>query len=217
MARRSILALVSGGADSAVMLSLLARRSGRVHPVYVRFGLRWERAELTHLRSFLRAARIPRTAPLAVFDLPVSDSYGKHWSVTGRRVPGTRSDDRLMYLPGRNLLLVARAAVHAALVGADAIAIGTLRGNPFPDATRSFRSIMGAAASRALRRRLRVVAPLGAMTKADVLRAGKNLPLHLTFTCASPVRGRHCGRCNKCAERRAGFRAAGIPDRTRYR
>lgn len=217
MTGTATLALVSGGADSAVMLSLLARRPGRIHPVYLRFGLRWEAAELAHLRRFLRAARIPRLAPLVVLDLPVRVSYGRHWSVTGRRVPGTRSNDRLMYLPGRNLLLIARGAVHAAKIGAGTIAIGTLKGNPFPDATPAFRSLMAAAAGRALHRTLRVVAPLATMSKAAVLAAGRRLPLHLTFTCASPVRGRHCGRCNKCAERRMGFREAGIPDLTGYR
>ncbi len=213
---RSALALVSGGADSAVMLALLARRFVRVHPVYVAFGLRWEPAEQAHLRRFLRAARIPRVAKLTILPLPIAESWGRHWSITGRGVPGRVSDDRRMYLPGRNLLLVSRAAVQAARAGAGAIAMGTLRSNPFPDATPSFRRLIGAAAGRALGRRLTVIAPLAGMKKADVLRAGRHLPLHLTFTCASPVRGRHCGRCNKCEERRRGFRAAGIPDRTPY-
>ena len=31
---------------------------------------------------------------------------------------------------------------------------------------------------------------------------GRGLPLELTFSCIAPVAGQHCGRCNKCAERR---------------
>ncbi len=198
------------------MLGWLAARARRSHPVYVRFGFAWERAELAHLRRFLRAARLPRLRPLAVVDLPVADSYGRHWSVTGRGAPGTRSDDRRMYLPGRNLLLLSRGALLCARLRAPVLALGTLGGNPFADASARFRGLMGRAASVALGTRIRVVAPFARTDKAGVLRQGRGLPLHLTFTCVAPRRGRHCGRCNKCAERRRGFAAAGIPDRTAW-
>lgn len=208
--------LVSGGCDSAVLLARLAARRPPVRPVYVRFGLHWERAELAALRRFLRAARLRGVLPLTVVAMPVRDSYGRHWSVTGRRVPGGGSDDRRMYLPGRNLLLLTRGALVCAAEGAGLLALGTLGSNPFADASARFRGLMGRAASLALGRPLRVAAPLGSMSKAQVLRAGRGLPLHLTFTCASPCGGRHCGRCNKCAERRRGFAVAGLPDLTRY-
>ncbi|MDO8730180.1 MAG: 7-cyano-7-deazaguanine synthase, partial [Candidatus Omnitrophota bacterium] len=42
------------------------------------------------------------------------------------------------------------------------------------------------------------------------------LPWEKTFSCLNPKDHRHCGRCQKCAERRAGFRAAGVTDPTRY-
>jgi 7-cyano-7-deazaguanine synthase len=45
---------------------------------------------------------------------------------------------------------------------------------------------------------------------------GRDMPLELTFSCLAPVAGLHCGRCNKCAERQAAFRDAGIDDRTEY-
>ena len=45
---------------------------------------------------------------------------------------------------------------------------------------------------------------------------GRGMPLGETFSCLRPVGGRHCGRCNKCAERRAGFGAAGMTDPTEY-
>ena len=61
----------------------------------------------------------------------------------------------------------------------------------------------------------RPYADLG-LHKRDVLRRGAGLPLEHTFSCLRPAGGRHCGRCNKCAERRAGFRDAGVPDPTRY-
>lgn len=178
-----------------MLLATLARRH-KVHPLYIRHGLRWEDAELRHLRRFLRAMSLP---PVTVLHLPVRDLYGGHWSLTGRNVPGTKSRDEAVYLPGRNLLLLANAAVFCAQRGIGAIAIGTLRGNPFADATpkffRDFARVSGVC----------VIAPLRGLTKAQVLRRGRGLPLHLTFSCLNPKRNRPCGRCNKCAERRRVF------------
>ncbi|MEK7765519.1 MAG: 7-cyano-7-deazaguanine synthase [bacterium] len=212
----AVVALISGGADSAVLLRWLGRRFAAVFPVYVRFGLSWERAERAALRRFLRAARLPRVRPLTVVEMPVAGSYGRHWSVTGRGVPGARSDDRRMYLPGRNLMLLARGAIVCDARRAGWIALGTLGANPFGDATPRFRRMMGRVATLALRRRVDVIAPFARAGKSAVLRAGRGLPLHLTLSCVAPAAGRHCGRCNKCAERRRAFAAAGIEDRTRY-
>jgi len=82
-------------------------------------------------------------------------------------------------------------------------------GTKSPNATPVFFRHFAAAAGEALGMRLRVIAPLRGLTKEQVIRRGRGLPLHLTFSCINPKRGRACGRCNKCAERRRAFRAAG--------
>jgi 7-cyano-7-deazaguanine synthase len=63
---------------------------------------------------------------------------------------------------------------------------------------------------------LKIIRPFEGLSKGEVLRLGAGLPLHETFSCLKPVEGRHCGRCNKCAERRRAFLAVGLPDRTHY-
>jgi 7-cyano-7-deazaguanine synthase len=68
----------------------------------------------------------------------------------------------------------------------------------------------------ALGHELDVVTPLADLTKAEVLEMGHGLPLEHTFSCIAPVGQHHCGRCNKCAERRKGFADAGIDDPTSY-
>lgn len=214
---KAICVLVSGGLDSALMLSRLLRSRTRVIPVYVRCGFTWEAAELYWLRRFLAAHRSPRLAALRVVELPMRSLYGSHWSVSGRRTPGARSPDRAVYLPGRNLILLSLAAVIAARDRASAVALGILRGNPFSDATPRFLAAMSQAVSAALGTRLRVLAPLRRLSKARLLSAAGEAPLHLTFSCLCPRAGRrHCGRCNKCAERRRAFRSAGLADPTRY-
>jgi 7-cyano-7-deazaguanine synthase len=211
--------LVSGGVDSPLLSVEMLGQYDRVFPIYVRFGLRWEGDELGCLRSFLAAAGQgrPGLAGLTVLDEPVAQVYGGHWSTPGGGVvPGGETADEAVYLPGRNLLLAAKAAVWCRLRGVATLAFGTLRGNPFPDSTPEFCRELESVDNRATDGRLRIVRPYERLTKAEVLRRGEGLPVHLTLSCLDPVGGRHCGACNKCAERRRAFAEAGLTDHTEY-
>jgi 7-cyano-7-deazaguanine synthase len=211
--------LASGGLDSAVLLGTLARRHD-VQPLYVRSGFVWEAAEQALLGRFLRALRRRagyRLRPLACVALPAGPLYGgAHWSVSGRRVPGPRAALAANYLPGRNLLLGAVAAVHASRAGIGQVALALLADNPFPDATPGFLGALGRTVSRALGRSIVIRAPFRRLAKEDVIRRAGDLPLHLTLSCARPRGLRHCGRCTKCAERRRAFARAERPDPTAY-
>lgn len=213
---RDVAVLVSGGVDSAILSVDLLHEFRRVFPIYVRFGLRWEEVELASLRRFLEAAAREGLSPLTVLDEPVADVYGSHWSVAGPSVPGEETPDEAVYLPGRNLLLVSKVAVWCRLRGIERLALGCLEANPFPDSTPEFYSALEAVVNRAMDGRLRLLRPFDRLSKSQVLHKGVGLPLEHTFSCLSPVSGRHCGACNKCAERRKGFREAGIPDPTPY-
>ena len=212
----AVCALVSGGLDSAVLLSRLLSRGSAVRPLYLQGGLSWETVELFWLRRFLRAIRCQALAPLDVVAVPLRPVYGAHWSLTGRRVPGAGSADRAVFLPGRNLFLIGHAAVRCAPQHLSTIALGTLKNNPFGDASPRFFKVFGACLTQALGWPIRIIAPLRCATKHQVIRVAADLPLHLTFSCLSPAGRRHCGACNKCAERRRAFRAAGVDDPTPY-
>jgi 7-cyano-7-deazaguanine synthase len=213
----AVAVLASGGLDSAILCVDLLEQFARVQPIYVRFGLRWEANELAGLRRFLDAVSRPGLLPLHVLEEPVADVYGAaHWSTGGEHVPDAGTDDDAVYLPGRNLLLAAKAAVWCRLRGIEALAFGCLRANPFPDSTPEFFQGLEQVANRALEGRLRLIRPFERLGKDEVLRRGGGLPLHLTVSCLRPAGDSHCGACNKCAERRRGFRAAGRVDRTPY-
>jgi 7-cyano-7-deazaguanine synthase len=209
--------LTSGGIDSAVLLAEACRTHPAVHPIYVRFGLAWEDAELAYLHRFLTAVDTPALHPLVVLDLPVRDLYGQHWSVTGEGVPGADTPDEAVFLPGRNVLLLAKALLWCHLRGVPGLAVGTLDGNPFPDATPEFFRAYEAVVNLAVGGRVRIDQPYRGLGKTDVLRRGADLPLEWTFSCIRPVGGRHCGACNKCAERHRGFHDAGLPDPTLWK
>jgi 7-cyano-7-deazaguanine synthase len=212
------LVLCSAGLDSAVLVALEAR-DRVVYPVYVAVGLAWEKAEQEALARLLPALNLgDRVRPPTRLQVDMRDVYpAAHWAVRGTP-PRYDSPDEEVYLEGRNVVLLSKAAVFAAREELSRIAIGPLAGNPFPDATPEFFGAMARALSIGLDHPIDVVTPLADMHKADVITLGASLgvPLELTISCMNPQDGRHCGKCSKCRERRDGFREAGVEDRTTY-
>ncbi len=207
--------LASGGLDSSVLIAKLAA-DAEVYPIYVRCGFAWEDMELKGLQSFLDALHNRNVMPTTVLSTPTSVLYGHHWSVTGDRVPGADEPDENTYLPGRNILLISLAAIWGSTHGVSRIAIGSLGGNPFPDATPGFFETFARALSMGLGHIVKIEAPLRGFHKEDLIKQFKDLPLELTLTCMAPRDSLHCGQCNKCFERQQAFQKAGVVDRTVY-
>jgi 7-cyano-7-deazaguanine synthase len=208
--------LVSGGLDSAVLAAEAARTCPAVHPLYVRTGLAWEAVERQYLARFLAAVRTPALRPLVVLDQPVADLYGDHWSLTGIGVPAAGTPDEDVFLPGRNVLLLAKPLLWCHLHRVPEVALAPLAVNPFPDATPEFFAQFAGAVNAAVGGSVRVIRPYAQLHKTDVIRRGAAFPLEHTFSCIRPAGGLHCGACSKCHERRVAFREAGVADPTVY-
>ena len=208
--------LVSGGVDSAVLLVEMAADGSKVFPLYVHAGLPWETAELHNLRQFLKAVDSSALEPLQILAMPVTDLYGDHWSITGQNVPDASTLDEAVFLPGRNVLLLAKAMLWCHLHEVPAVALAVLSANPFPDATPAFFAAYADAINQAVDGAVQVLRPFATLKKIDVLRRGRGLPLELTFSCVQPQGLKHCGQCNKCGERRRAFHDAGMRDPTEY-
>jgi len=213
--------LVSGGLDSAVLLAHEAQRA-RVYPVYVSVGLAWEESEQTMLRELLTAPVFDeRVQSLSALDFTMRDVLAPtHWAVCGAP-PAYDTPDDDVYIPGRNVVLLTKAAVLAVSLGCRRLALGTLVNNPFPDATPHFFEAMSRALSLGLGQLVEIAAPLSTMRKEDVIRLGDSLgvPLERTVSCMNPLDGPrpvHCGLCSKCRERRDAFAAAAVQDHTTY-
>jgi 7-cyano-7-deazaguanine synthase len=209
-----VIALVSGGFDSLIMIGrALGRRP--IFPLYVRQGALWEEAELVALRRWLGALEDPKglIAPPAVSRLDLPPAGEAAWAIDpALSVPGADSEDAAVYLPGRNLCLLLQGALYARAMGARQIQIGLLAGNPFADSRPAFFSAFEQIFALATGYQLEVITPLAGSSKAELVREGAGLPLELTLSCLRPVDGRHCGRCNKCAERARAFGEAGVED-----
>jgi len=210
--------LLSAGLDSVVLAASEARLR-LVYPIYVAAGLAWETEERAALERLLADGGLgPRLEPLTVLSVPARDLYPEtHWALRGKP-PAFDTPDEDVYLAGRNVMLLSKAAIHCARHRIPRLALAPLAGNPFPDATPDFFAAMGHALSLGLDHPLEIAAPFVALHKADVIRLGLELgvPLQLTLSCMNPRDGLHCGRCSKCRERRDAFLAARVPDPTTY-
>jgi 7-cyano-7-deazaguanine synthase len=210
--------LFSAGLDSAVLLADAASR-GPAHPIYVASGLAWESAEQLAVKKLLAAPAYGRNvAPLTTLHVDMRDVFPPtHWAVRGE-APAFDTPDADVYIEGRNIVLLSKAAVFMARAALTRVLIGPLAGNPFPDATPEFFQAMARALSLGLGARIAIEAPYAQRHKADVIRmgAGLQVPLELTLSCMQPVNGMHCGRCSKCRERRDAFVEAGVAYPTTY-
>jgi 7-cyano-7-deazaguanine synthase len=220
--------LFSGGLDSAVLVAEAAAR-GPVRPIYVSVGFAWEEEERAMAaRLFARPPLASQVDPLVELRFDMLDVFpATHWAVRGEP-PGFDTPDEDVYLDGRNVILLSKAAVYMARMNAAALAassesthllLGTLSGNPFPDATPQFLSATARSLSLGLGLPIEIEAPFATLHKSEVIQRGIALgvPLELTLSCMQPKDGLHCGRCSKCRERRDAFREAGVDDPTAYR
>ena len=144
---------------------------------------------------------------------------GRSHESIGEGIPST-------YVPARNTLFVAHALGLAESIGAGEIALGinALDYSGYPDCRPEWLAAMQEVARLGTKvgisgQPVKLVAPLVAMSKADIIRAGTALGVDyaLTLSCYDPTDdGAACGACDACILRRLGFEQAGQKDPTRY-
>lgn len=218
MKSKKAIVLLSGGMDSAVALWWAVRNGWRCRAVCFDYGQR-HRKELSHAARLAKSARVPLER--IQFRLPWSTS-----SLTDRthRLPhhplpriGKKSLPTT-YVPARNTIFLSFALSLADQTAADAIVIGAnaVDYSGYPDCRprylRAFEKAASLGSGVAFRhRKIRVLAPLVQLSKAQIVVLGRRLkvPFDLTWSC---YRGGRvpCGRCDSCQLREKGFREASV-------
>jgi len=226
--RRKAVVLASGGIDSSTALALARREDFEVHALSFDYGQR-HRAELDAARRIVAAlgaaAHIVARIDLRAFggsaltaDVPVPK---------GRAPEAMGSDIPITYVPARNTIFLAFALAWCEVLGAEDIFVGVnaVDYSGYPDCRPAFLEAFERLARLATRDGVtgraayRIHAPLIAMTKAEIIRAGlaAGVDFSLTHSCYDPAEGGlACGACDSCVLRRRGFADAGVPDPTRY-
>ena len=171
-----------------------------------------EDAELSALEAVRRALAGSgmEVMPVAVLSIEGEPLYMGHWSAGGS-VPGYDEPDEAVGIPGRNVVLAGIAAIWATSRGISTVALGSLSGNPFPDASEDFLTDYARLLSASIGSSVRIEAPFRDATKAELIARYPDLPYELTLSCMAPLGGAHCQACNKCRERAEAFAEVGVP------
>ncbi|MBL8476055.1 MAG: 7-cyano-7-deazaguanine synthase QueC [Methyloversatilis sp.] len=222
---RPAVVLLSGGLDSATVLAMARAQGHDCHCLSVDYGQR-HRAELVAAARVAKAlgAASHRTLTL---DLRAFGGSALTDSAIDVPVDGVAPGIPVTYVPARNTIMLSLALAWAEVLGAQDIHCGVnavdYSGYPDcrPEYIKAFEAMANLATKAAVEgARLTVHAPLIALTKAGIIRAGADLGVDygLTVSCyQADDAGRACGVCDSCRLRREGFAAAGIADPTPYR
>ena len=221
--RRAIV-LLSGGLDSATVLAMAQAMGFECYALSVHYGQRHS-AEIEAARRIAvkLGAREHR-----VMGVDLAGIGGSALTDTGIEIPETSAPGiPVTYVPARNTLLLSLALGWAEVVGAADIFVGVnaVDYSGYPDCRPQFIEAFERLARLATKAGVegmsfKIQAPLIAMSKADIIRAGAELGVDygMTVSCYQAAEdGAACGKCDSCRLRAAGFAAAHVPDPTRYR
>jgi 7-cyano-7-deazaguanine synthase len=228
MMGRDAVVLLSGGIDSATAAAIAKRDGFRLHALTFRYGQRHAREieAAKKIAAFLGAAR----HLILEFDLR---AIGGSALTSDIAVPKGRTPDEMSrgvpvtYVPARNTIFLSFGLALAERVEAADIFFGAnqLDYSGYPDCREEYIEAFERMANLATksgiegRIRLKIHAPLIRMTKAEIIKTGRELglDLSLTWSCYDPASdGRACGLCDSCQLRLKGFQEAGFTDPIPY-
>jgi len=219
--------LLSGGMDSCVCAALAAR-DHRAAAVHVSYGQRTEKRERRSFESICdrlqihdrlvvrnEALRVIGGSALTDSRIAVPEVQTVVQAMDGS-VPGIP----VTYVPFRNAHFLAVAVSWAEVLGAEVVYIGAVEpdSSGYPDCRpeyyRAFNEVVKAGTREGT---IRVVTPLIAMHKTEIVRLGLelNAPFDLTWSCYQRE-DRACGVCDSCVLRLRAFREAGAEDPIPY-
>lgn len=215
--------LLSGGLDSATCLALAREQGYSITALSFDYGQR-HNAELA---ASVRLAQAMGIKDHRTMRLEIGQMGGSALTDDRIAVPETETSGiPVTYVPARNTVFLSFALGLAEVTLARHIFIGVnaVDYSGYPDCRPEFIAAFEHMANLATKaavegQPLTLETPLMHLTKADIIRLGRNLGVDysLTVSCyQADGDGRACGRCDSCRLRRKGFEDAGVADPTRY-
>ena len=215
--------LLSGGLDSTVTLAIALNEGMDVTALSFRYGQR-------HTKELDSAAAVCDHYGIdhRIMDMDLS-SFRSALTDPSIEVPSDRKGKLeesipITYVPARNIIFLSIAAGLCESVGAEAIYIGAnaVDYSGYPDCRPEFfgtfeRMLTAGTKTGVEGGAVKIRTPIIDLTKADIVRKGKelNAPLDLTWSCYKGG-SKACGHCDSCILRLKGFREAGFKDEIPY-
>lgn len=217
--------LLSGGLDSSTCLALARRDGYECYALSFDYGQR-HRVELEAAARVAQALGVARhvVARIDLRQIGHSALTGDLAVPKGRSVQDMSHGIPVTYVPARNTIFLSMALAWAEVLEAPNIFIGVnaLDYSGYPDCRPEYVEAFERMANLATKAsvegslRVRIHTPLIHLSKAEIVKLGRELGLNfgLTHSCYDPdAAGRPCGQCDSCLLRRKGFEEAGIADR----
>jgi len=216
---KRVLVLLSGGIDSVTAFHDALQDSEVAAALSFDYGSKHNAREIPFAQSHCREAGIEhRVVRLGFIEKHFRSSLLK----SGPDIPEDPYDEESMrstVVPFRNGIMLSIATGLAASRDATAVVIGAHGGDHsiYPDCRPDFMQAMAAAMRAGTYAGIDLLRPFISRSKAQVVARAAELGVDLSRTWSCYKGGElHCGVCGTCRERRAAFRAAGVPDPTEY-
>lgn len=225
MSARRAVVLLSGGMDSATAAAWAKGAGFEVAALSVDYGQR-HRQELDAARRVAGQLGIADHRVVAVDLRAIGGSALTAEIAVPKDREGIGGDVPVTYVPARNTVFLALLTGLAEVLGATDLVIGAnvqdYSGYPDcrPEFLRAFAEVARLGTKAGIEgARFSVHAPLLHLSKAGIVRLGVSLGVDYaaTLSCYDPPAAFvHCGRCDACRLRRAGFAEAGVRDPSSY-
>lgn len=221
--RPKAVVLLSGGLDSTTTLAQAIADGCEPTAISFRYGQK-------HTKELVSAENVCKHYGVAhvIIDLNLS-SFRSALTRKDIDVPMDREgkldeDIPITYVPARNIVFLSIAAGLAESIDADRVYIGAnavdYSGYPDdrPDFFKAYEEMLAKGTKAGVEGHpVKIMTPLLYLSKADIVRLGKELkaPLELTWSCYNGGE-KACGHCDSCRLRLEGFRQAGYKDGIPY-
>lgn len=201
--------VLSGGMDSAVLLSHELSKGQRVAALSFDYGSKHNHCELPMAREICLRLGVEHRVVALPF---INELFTSSLLRSGEAVPEGAYDADSMkstVVPFRNGILIAIAVGYAESVGAARVLIGSHSGDHhiYPDCRPEFNAAMNKAARLGTGDAVGVDFPFAAMNKREIGDLGRALGVDFVRTWTCYKGGElHCGICGACDERKFALR-----------
>lgn len=214
--------LLSGGIDSATVLSIAIKEGYECYPISFNYGQR-HIVELEFAKGI--AADMDCASRHLIVNLDIAKLGGSALTDTSIAVPKTGLATDVIpvtYVPARNTIFLSYALGYAEVTGATTIFYGAnaIDFSNYPDCRPEFLDAFAKVANLGTKAaaegvKIEIKAPLIKMSKAEIMKLAltNGIALESTISCYDPLPdGKPCKSCDACVLRIKGLVEAGISD-----